>query len=195
MDFPKKAKHKHQRDEGEFESQSSDQEEPGDQRRLFIKEENEIDRYNSVNYMYAKSRSRRDQQRAEALQKRRDLSLNLPREEPPSDAGSKAKKGEASADQPDKMIFKRQIAGFYSMLNKFQGRLRRDNQRIDNDLVAKQNFLQQLSSAQDKSYALHKLVKDSIAETYDEVKNNPRASTIKRYVCSAKSYFKNAKKV
>lgn len=194
IDFPKRARHKEQKEDGEMHSESSDEQEQLQGRQLFIKEENEIDRYNSVNYMYAKSRSRRKQQAASLLAK--------PIREQET-AGTPVKPRASSSDGnsshtvlvDEKKMFKSKIAGFYVMLNKFQSRLKKDNQKIDSDLVAKQNFLKQLSSAHDNSSALHKLVKDSIAETYDEVKNNSRASTIKRYVCSAKSYFKNAKKV
>ena len=159
----------------------------------FIKEKEAVGKYTSADYFYKHSELKKP-----LPLKQESFLMNTLL----GFTGKQAKQGFVSQTQKieeeldnEKQAVKKKIASLYTDLDAYQKTLRKERCRLIKSEKHRQKEEREVAQLQDVSQAVTKLIKESIVESYELVKNNKRASTIKMYVCSAENYLKKTKRI
>lgn len=159
----------------------------------FIKDEKEIDKYNRTDYYFKEICKKSTGERAQRHRMKRQATnqVNFTCKSRSFDEKDRFNQ----EMMQEKLYFKRKIASFYHEITKEQKEVRKQKQQIDieEDEYQKQEKLD--IQTHNVDMGVNMLIKDSILETYDLVRHNKRASTIKMYVCSATNYLKKNKRI
>jgi hypothetical protein len=159
----------------------------------FIKEEDEVDIYNTADYYY-----RKNSERKLDFKIKNKILTNILTSITKNEANSFLKNENDKItieSHQEKLFFKSRVADFYHEIEKQQKQVRSEKRNLE---LEEENQRKQDKEDQqlfDVDQGVNKLIKDSILETYDLVRNNKRASTIKMYVCSATNYLKKNKRI
>ena len=163
----------------------------GKPRYKFIKEPDEIDYFNSPGYLFtkiydfkAKNRNDRLVSASESLQRRRRAGQFV----------TLADSTEQALEE-EKTKVRGKISQLYSRLNRFQKGLSKDKEYLNRKHEEHVEEMEEVLGWRDMNLSVNQLIKDSIVETYDMVKKNKKANTLKMFVCSAKNYLKKTKKI
>lgn len=97
--------------------------------------------------------------------------------------------------EKEKVAIRNQIATLYGNLNNYQRDIKRFKDRVVKSEQRRKKEEKEIEEIGDVGQSVNKLIKQSIVETYELVKNNKKASTIKMYVCSAENYLKKTKRI
>ncbi len=107
---------------------------------------------------------------------------------------SKADSAEKALEE-EKTRVRSRISSLYSRLNRFQQGLARDKDYLNDKHEEHVEEMAEVLGWGDMNLSVNRLIKDAIVETYDMVKKNKKANTLKMFVCSAKNYLKKTKKI
>lgn len=151
-------------------------------RAKHIKEEQEIDRYNSCDHYYKKHH------RFVSAQKKA-------RESPVVSLSNQRGGGSGVGGEIDTKAVRFQVSSIYKMLNRRQRVVNRDRDLVANMEREFEEEVNDIIYDDDMNQSVNRLIKRAIVDTYDSVRKNKKANTLKMFVCSAKNYLKKTKKI
>lgn len=159
----------------------------------FIKEVNEVDMYNKADYYYKKA-SRNKSKTATTNDLLFKILQSVTTEQAKGNFHDEKERVQYELQQ-EKLFLKGKVANFYHEIENQQREVRREKASLELEEDNRQKQAKENKQLFDIDLGVNKLIKDSILETYDLVRNNKRASTIKIYVCSATNYLKKNKRI
>lgn len=158
-----------------------------------IKDDKDIGKYHSVNYFYMKSAGKclTVHEKELVLNALTNLATNMRKRDKYISQAEIAK--EEIADQ--KLYLKSKVATIYSDLNLCQDSLNQERNKITKRQLELDQEQRDAKNLLDTNNGVNRLIKRSIVETYNLVKNNSRATSIKLQVCSASKYLKKTNRI